>query len=153
MSTPTYIDPSSLNNCTIATCAITTSFYNYRIVLFPNAFFLSIFALSLVIYLTLYILKRRFLFFAISMKLGILAEMIGYIGRILSYKNQWDENPFLIQTICLTCAPAFFSAGIYVCLARICTVYGEKNSLITPRWFTRIVGLLPISSESKKLIH
>ncbi|KUJ12186.1 putative sphingoid long-chain base transporter RSB1 [Mollisia scopiformis] len=138
MSTPSYIDPTTLTNCTVHTCPVDSSFYNYRISLPPNAIFLTFFSLSLFLYLSIWLTKRRGTFFSSAMLLGITAEIIGYIGRILSYTNQWNENGFLIQTICLTIAPAFFSAGIYVCLAQIVAVYGAENSLIPPRYFARI---------------
>lgn len=38
--------------------------------------------------------------------------------------------------ICLTIAPAFFTAAIYICLGRIVIVYGEDISRIRPRTYT-----------------
>ena len=38
--------------------------------------------------------------------------------------------------ICLTIGPAFFSAAIYLCLARIVVIYGENLSRVTPRTYT-----------------
>lgn len=40
--------------------------------------------------------------------------------------------------ICLTIAPAFFTAGIYLCLGRIITVYGERYSRLKPRTYVYI---------------
>jgi hypothetical protein len=40
--------------------------------------------------------------------------------------------------ICLTIAPAFFTAGIYLCLGRVITVYGEECSRLKPRTYTYI---------------
>lgn len=40
--------------------------------------------------------------------------------------------------ICLTIAPAFISAAIYLCLGRITQVYGGSISRIPPRWYTII---------------
>jgi len=40
------------------------------------------------------------------------------------------------QLICLTIAPAFLSASIYLCLARIITVYSAEISRLKPRTYT-----------------
>lgn len=48
------------------------------------------------------------------------------------------QNPFLIQIICLTIAPAFLAAGIYLCLSRIVTTFGESNSRISAKMYPRI---------------
>lgn len=40
--------------------------------------------------------------------------------------------------ICLTIAPAFFTAAIYLCLGRIVIVYGEDISRLRPRTYTII---------------
>lgn len=48
------------------------------------------------------------------------------------------QNPFLIQIICLTIAPAFLAAGIYLCLARIIRIFGMANSRIKPRIYPTV---------------
>ena len=40
--------------------------------------------------------------------------------------------------ICLTIAPAFITASIYLCLSRIVTVYGPQHSRLAPRSYTYI---------------
>lgn len=75
-----------------------------------------------------------------AMQLGLTSEVLGYVGRILSYNNQWDLNGFLLNNICLTLGPAFFSAAIYLCLGRIVVVYGIQNSRIRSDLFTKIVS-------------
>jgi hypothetical protein len=49
-----------------------------------------------------------------------------------------SQNPFLIQIICLTIAPAFLVAGIYFCLSRIVTAIGPQYSRIKPLSYPRI---------------
>lgn len=74
------------------------------------------------------------------MTLGLVIEIVGYATRIWSYYNQWIENAYLIQLICITLAPAVFSAGIYLCLAWIVLIYGPDNSRIKPIKYTIIVS-------------
>ena len=40
--------------------------------------------------------------------------------------------------ICLTIAPAFLSAGVYLCFSRIIIVYGEELARFKPHTYTRI---------------
>ncbi len=46
------------------------------------------------------------------------------------------NNDFLIYLICVTIAPALLTAAIYLCLARIVTVYGAEISRFRPRTYT-----------------
>ncbi|OHE96476.1 RTA1 like protein [Colletotrichum orchidophilum] len=114
------------------------SFYSYRVSLPANALFLALFSLSLVGFVLTVFRTRRAYLFSVAMILGVLAEMIGYGGRIVSWKNQWSENPFLVQVCCLTVGPALLAAGIYLCLRQIVTAFGPGNSRIPPKWYTRI---------------
>ncbi|KAI2466481.1 RTA1-domain-containing protein [Annulohypoxylon bovei var. microspora] len=125
-------------DCTADICPYDQSFYQYRIDIVPNAVFLGMFSLSLLAFLGVYAFKRRGGLFTLAMVLGLLSEIIGYIGRIMSWKNQWSENGFLIQICCLTIAPAFLAAGIYLCLRRIVFAFGPENSRIPPKFYTRI---------------
>ncbi|KAB5528985.1 putative sphingoid long-chain base transporter RSB1 [Coniochaeta sp. 2T2.1] len=122
----------------MAFCQNVESYYKYRISLAANAVFVALFALSFVGFVGVYGYTRKGLGFTIAMLLGVLCEIIGYAGRIASYKNQWQENGFLIQIICLTIGPAFLAAGVYLCLRRIVYAFGPENSRIPPEYYTRI---------------
>jgi uncharacterized membrane protein len=77
---------------------------------------------------------------------GVILEVLGYAGRLMSWKDQWAEPGFLMQIVCLTIAPAFMAAGIYLCLRRIVYAFGPDNSRIKPELYTRIVSpSIPIS--------
>lgn len=43
-----------------------------------------------------------------------------------------------MQIVCLTIAPAFLAAGIYLCLSRIVLTFGPENSRIKPLSYPRI---------------
>jgi len=134
------IDPSALTNCTVETCDILSSFYNYRIELGPNVAFLTLFSIAVPWFVGIWLVTRRAAWFTITMLLGLAAEIIGYAGRIISYENQWSQNGFLIMAISLTLGPTFFSAAIYLCLAQIVIVYGPENSRLAPSMYTKIVS-------------
>ncbi|TAQ86220.1 hypothetical protein B7494_g5458 [Chlorociboria aeruginascens] len=119
-------------------CPISSSYYFYRVSLPANATFLTLFSLSLIAYLGTYALTRRATAFTFAMCAGVILEVLGYVGRIMSWHDQWSENGFLMQIVCLTIAPAFMAGGIYLCLRRIVYAFGPENSRITPEAYTRI---------------
>ncbi|KZL86460.1 rta1 like protein [Colletotrichum incanum] len=119
-------------------CEGVQSYYMYRIALAPNVLFVVLFALSLIAFLATYAATRRGLAFNIAMSLGVVTEIIGYAGRIMSWSNQWEESGFMIQVCALTIGPAFLAAGIYLCIRQIVTAFGPDNSRIPPEWYTRI---------------
>ncbi|TVY53156.1 Sphingoid long-chain base transporter RSB1 [Lachnellula cervina] len=124
--------------CTLDTCPISSSYYFYRVSLAANATFLALFAISFLGFVVTFALTRRALAFTVAMLIGVILEVIGYVGRIESNKNQWQENGFLMQIVCLTIAPAFLAGGIYLCLRRIVYAFGPENSRISPEAYTRI---------------
>lgn len=125
-------------------CEDVPSYYGYRLSLPANATFLALFGVFLIAYIGIYAATRRGLGFSVAMTLGIICELLGYAGRVMSWENQWTENGFLMQICCLTIAPAFMAAGIYLCLRRIVYTFGPENSRIPPEFYTRIVSLLPL---------
>jgi hypothetical protein len=72
----------------------------------------------------------------VAVTLGTITEIIGYIGRTMVHNDPFSKSSFLISLITLTIAPAFLSAAIYLCLARIVVVYGEDRSRFRPRMYT-----------------
>lgn len=126
-------------------CKQVRSFYEYRLDLAPNVAFLVIFSLSLAGFLVVWAMTRRGTAFSIALILGLICEILGYAGRIMSWNNQWSENGFLMQICCLTIGPAFMAAGIYLCLRRIVSAFGPENSRLPPEYYTRIVSLQMIN--------
>ncbi|KAH8594146.1 RTA1 like protein-domain-containing protein [Bisporella sp. PMI_857] len=124
--------------CTLATCPIDTSYYYYRVNLGSNAAFLALFAISLLGFIITFALTRRGWAFTFAMVCGVALEVVGYIGRVRSHQNQWEEAGFLMQIVCLTIAPAFLAGGIYLCLRRIVYAFGPENSRIQPESYTRV---------------
>ncbi|KAF3010917.1 hypothetical protein E8E13_010000 [Curvularia kusanoi] len=125
-------------SCNWDTCPLSDSYWGYRPSLAANVTFLVLFVLSTVAYVGQGFLNKAWLGFTIAMVCGCLLEVIGYIGRVLAYNNGFSESPFLMQIICLTIAPAFMAAGIYLCLTRIVTTFGAENSRIKPISYPRI---------------
>lgn len=120
-------------------CDDVKTFYQYRVDLAPNAAFLAIFTLSFISFVVTWVITRVGTAFNVALLLGLICEILGYAGRIMSWQNPWSENGFLIQICCLTIGPAFMAAGIYLCLRRIVSAFGPENSRLPPEYYTRIV--------------
>ena len=121
-------------------CDIVPGNYAYKISMPANAIFMAIFAASLVAYISTWVITRRAGVFTIALSLGLICEVIGYGGRIMSISNPWVGDGFIMQLCCLTIGPAFMAAGLYLCLRRIVRCYGADISRIPPAYYTRIVS-------------
>ncbi|KAI9882431.1 MAG: hypothetical protein M1823_005824 [Watsoniomyces obsoletus] len=122
------------SNCTLSTCDIKDSVYEYRPSVAANSILLALFGLSLIAHVAQgWIYRQRA--YAILIFFGCLAEIIGYVGRLISWNNPFSETGFLTQICCLTLAPAFFSAAIYICIAKIVNALGTDISRISPRTY------------------
>jgi fumarate reductase subunit C len=123
-------------------CSYDDSFYDYRILLAPNAVFLGFFGASALGYFVVFAVTRfKNVGFNVALILGVICELLGYLGRVMSWQDQWAENPFMMQISCLTIAPAFLAAGVYFCLRSIVMAFGAENSRISPALYPRIVSL------------
>jgi len=134
-----------LQNPDSSLCEDVSGFYGYRISLAANATLLALFAISLIGFLGVYAATRRGLAFTFAFVAGVILEILGYAGRIMSWKNRFDENGFLMQICCLTIAPAFLAGGVYLCLRRIVYAFGPENSRIKPETYTRLVWPPPLT--------
>jgi hypothetical protein len=116
---------------------IPSSYWFYRPSLPENALLLSLFTISLLIFLLTWVITRRFAIFTLALLACTTLETLGYLGRILSYSNPWHQTGFLLQIVCLTIAPTFMAGGIYLCLRNIVYAFGKENSRIKPETYTR----------------
>ncbi|CAM1503135.1 Fc.00g079110.m01.CDS01 [Cosmosporella sp. VM-42] len=121
--------------CTLQTCDLSLASFLYIPTLPGNAIYAGIFGLLLLGQLYLGV-KHKTWGYMVAMILGLLLEIIGYVGRIMLHNSPFDDNFFLIYLVTLTIGPAFLSAAIYLCLSRIVVVYGAHLSRFEPRTYT-----------------
>lgn len=127
-----------LNNqilCNLSVCDLSLAQMEYIPSIGGNALYIAIFALCLALQLYFGIRYRTWGYMIATMS-GFALEIIGYAGRVMLWQNPFDNNAFLIYLVCLTIGPAFLSAAVYLCLARIVIVYGESLSRFYPRTYT-----------------
>lgn len=87
--------------CTLKTCPIKDSYYAYRPSLAANAVFLALFSFSLCSFILQAALSRRFVGFTIAMVSGCALEVLGYVGRIMSWNNPFSQvrPPSLVYSL------------------------------------------------------
>ena len=110
------------SNCTLTPgpdyCLPAYSVYQYRPSIGANAAFLALFFLAMSIHIVMGYIYRTWTF-AQVMFWGCVSEMIGYGGRIMLYENPFSFTGFLMQIICITLGPTFFTAAIYLTLSKM----------------------------------
>jgi hypothetical protein len=130
---PALIANSDL--CTLTTCDLTLAHLDYLPSIGGNALFGAIFAGCFLVQL-LWGFKFRTWGFMAASTIGMMTEVIGYVARLMMHNNPFSKTDFLMYLVTLTIAPAFLSAAVYLCLARIVVVYGEERSRFQPRTYT-----------------
>ncbi|KGO73094.1 RTA-like protein [Penicillium italicum] len=101
--------------------------------------FAALFGVTTVIHIWQFGRNRTWYF--IPFVIGGLLEVSGYIARHTSAKESpnWTTKPYIVQTLMLLLAPAFFTASIYMILGRIIRMLnGASYSLVRPSWLTKI---------------
>ena len=102
-----------------------------------NVFFLALFGLAL-LWQCILAIRYRTWGYLFGMFGGLVLEILGYVGRVQLHYNVFSEPKFVNYLIGTSIGPAFFSASIYLCLARIISVFGTHLSPLKPRTITCI---------------
>ncbi|KAK5114903.1 hypothetical protein LTR62_002062 [Meristemomyces frigidus] len=118
--------------CTLETCCLAQSSFLYLPNFGANLFFAIFFGVFILPQIGLGIFYRTW-GFMVGMIMGLVLEVVGYYARIMIHNSPFFGNGFLIYLICLTIAPVFISAAIYLCLTRTIVLYGQTNSRFAPR--------------------
>ncbi|GAB7348195.1 hypothetical protein MBLNU459_g6199t1 [Dothideomycetes sp. NU459] len=103
-----------------------------------NAFFTAFFFLSCVVFIIQAIRYRNWWGFTIATTLGTALEGVGYVSRIMLHSDPFSDVGFKLNIVCLTFAPAFLSAGIYLLLKHLCLTFGPQFSRLRPQLYTYI---------------
>ncbi|KAK8096561.1 uncharacterized protein PG998_004778 [Apiospora kogelbergensis] len=106
------------SECTPQTCCLKMGYMDYLPTLPGNIVYAALFA-AILFPNFFWTIRSRTWSFGVWMTLGLLGEIVGYIGRVMLHNNIFSFNGFLIYLVPLTIAPAFITASMYLCLARI----------------------------------
>ncbi|TGO82808.1 hypothetical protein BPOR_0754g00030 [Botrytis porri] len=121
-----------VNVCKLGTCPLEYGMVHYQPTLFGNVFYLGIFAALLIIHI-IQLCRWKAWSFSCCMFTGLVLEIIGYLGRVQMHYDPFASDPFLIYLICVTIAPVFFTASIYMTYSRVIVHYGPHLSRFSPK--------------------
>jgi hypothetical protein len=127
-------------SCTIGTCSLDFAYSAYQPTFLGNLVYAIVFSICLIAHV-IYGFRNRTWGFTACFFCGLVLEIIGYTGRMLMHYNPFKQTNFMLYLVPLTIAPAFLSAGIYLCLARIVVLYNSEGieiSRLKPRTYTLI---------------
>lgn len=113
---------------------IERNMYNTELSRFGNIWYLTIFSIILA-YLMLMVIKLRYWWFNITMICGYALEWMGFLGRVLSFRDTSKMDYYLLQYVSLTLAPAFIMAAIYFLFAQLVVIHGRLYSVLKPLWY------------------
>lgn len=108
--------------------------YKTELLRFGNIWYLTIF-LIIMVYLMLMLIKSRYWWFNITMICGYSLEWMGFLGRVLSFRDTSTMDYYLLQYVALTIAPAFIMAAIYFLFAQIVVIHGREYLVLKPMWY------------------
>ncbi|KAL2870301.1 RTA1 domain-containing protein [Aspergillus lucknowensis] len=119
-------------NCTLELCPVEWSILQYRPSVPASAVFIAIFGLSLLLNVGQGIYHREW-GYMVTLIAGCILEIVGYVGRLILYDNPFDFNGFILQIVCITIAPVFFCAAIYVLLSQTIMHIDDRISRFNPK--------------------
>ncbi|KAK1729706.1 hypothetical protein CaCOL14_006665 [Colletotrichum acutatum] len=121
------------SNCTLDICPLEYSLYKYRPNLAVNILFLALFALAGAVHVVLGIKWRQWWFMAFMLA-GCLSEIVGYVGRIVMYKNPFEFIAFMLQIVFITSGPVYYTAAIYVTISKAIESFAPELSRIPTKY-------------------
>ncbi|KAJ5645934.1 RTA-like protein [Penicillium lividum] len=113
--------------------------YNYNPSGVAAIIFVALFGLTTLVHIFQMIKSRAWFF--IPFIVGGIFEIVGYVGRYLNSQQSpnWTITPYVMQSLLLLIAPAFFAASIYMILGRCIVATGHDSlSVIPVKWLTKI---------------
>ncbi|KAF4995796.1 hypothetical protein FDECE_12683 [Fusarium decemcellulare] len=120
--------------CTLDNCLVEWSILGYRPSLAANIVFIALFGILGVVHAYLGFRWKSWGFMA-GMLFGCVSEVVGYVGRVMMWDNPFSFNAFMIQIVCLTIAPVFYTASIYVTLSKTIVFLAPELSRFKPQLF------------------
>lgn len=107
-----------------------TNLYGYVPMLAPCILFIVLFGIVTVVHLGQVCYHRQW--WLIILPLGTLAELGGYIPRIISRDDTHRRDPYVATMTLLIVTPCLFAAVHFTVLGRIGTLFPRRYSLLPP---------------------
>ncbi|WFD26825.1 hypothetical protein MNAN1_001814 [Malassezia nana] len=104
--------------------------YGYVPNLAPNIVMLVLFSLSSIVHLAQVVYYRQW--WLLVLPVGTLAEVGGYIPRIIGHTQTSMRDPYVATMCLLIITPCLFAAIHFTVLGRMCTLFPRKYTLVRP---------------------
>lgn len=130
------MDSLSADACTTTTCPVNNGFLSEQPSLVGTVILLALFAALVPI--NLWIGGRsRTTTFTITLILGLVLEVVGYIGRLLLRSDLTSRTYYLLFVLGTTTGPVFITAAIYTIIPHLVVLYGSDVSVLQrPVWLS-----------------
>lgn len=128
----------------------TTSLFGYKPDLGANVLFLVLFALISVVHIVQVFIYREW--WVVILPIGTLAEMAGYIPRLLGRDeekllDQEKMRDIYVATMCLLIiTPCLFAAVHFTTIGRISTLFPRKYVIIPPKYIMPLFVSIDVAS-------
>ncbi|KAK7423099.1 hypothetical protein QQX98_001175 [Neonectria punicea] len=114
-----------------STCPAAGGFYSYDPNVGGNAVLLAAFAILTIV--VPYLGYRSWTpLFSITLTMGLLAEVVGFVGRVLLHSTSDSRTYFFLFLLGTVLGPTFISASIFIILPHVLGIYGEPVSPFKP---------------------
>lgn len=115
--------------------AMEQNIYGYELNHAANIIYLVVYAIIFA-YTILMCIKSRYWWFNVTFVCGYGLEFIGFLGRVLSFNDTSNRSLYIMQSVCLTIAPAFIMAGVYFLFGQLVVIHGRQYSILKPMWYS-----------------
>ena len=114
-----------------STCPVEGGFYLYDPSIAANAVLLAVFALLLPIVI-LQALRSRTVFFSAALIIGLVFDILGFVGRLLLHSHPDNRAYFFLNLLGSVVGPSFASKAIFLVLPHTLSIHGETLSGVRP---------------------
>ncbi|KAH6608396.1 hypothetical protein Trco_001742 [Trichoderma cornu-damae] len=120
-----------------ALCPVSATVLGYYPNLGSGIFFAIGFGILAVASIVLGIWKKTYSY-AVGLSIGLILEILGYVGRIQLHSNPWNSGAFQLQISAIILAPTFICVSIYLIIKHVAINLNPSVSRIKPRLFPLI---------------
>jgi hypothetical protein len=117
-------------DCTSQTCPVANGYLAYQPSIVGCAILLAGFAILVPIQAVAGFRYKTPLF-AVTFIIGLVLEILGYVGKILLRADQARQSYFLLSLVGTVIGPAFIAAAIFTILLHVLNVHGQEILLFS----------------------
>lgn len=122
----------AIDQCTETTCPTEGGYFDYSTSKAGNGIMLTCF-IGLVPFTVFLGIRYRTVMFSTLVTVGMVFEVVCYVGRLLLHDNQRQTNYFVLFMLGSAVGPAFMTAAIFYLLPKVMKIYDGDLVDIQPK--------------------